>query len=646
MKIKLATNVNQFTKRAVSAGGLGLFLTLAACGGGGSDTPSSANTLAALPTATAPATTQPPVTDLALGSITGFGSVIVNGVKYDDSSTTVSIDSDAEKAVARTTADLKIGMQVELKHTSAVASDVMVSSALRGPVSAIDVAQTTLTVLGQKVLVDVTGADATVLDGFASFADIKANDWVEVHATESADGTLKATRIERESASDSTAIKVAGKLTALDGVAKTFKVGAVTVNFANGLVRPSAAVLANDQRVYVFSDTPPTAGVVNAKKIRIKDAKLTGVAQSNIAGLVTDFISAADFKVSGVKVDASKAKFENGALADIINGAAVRIKGSVKDGVISASEIEFKKKSGAESGVISVKGSVTDFISLSSFKLRGQTIDASGATFDGGKAADLANGSFIELQAQLVSGQIKAVKVTFIAQDKEGLNLSLAGLVQNYDKSAKTLTIAGTALKLLDSTAFSGGVLADLANGKLVEVAVVRKNGVFEIQKITFKNIAAIPLYLRGVAYDVTATEFKLAGVTITVDSQTKFTGGAAADLVNGSNISLQAKLLTAPDSLILGAGALPVLALPLLKAVQVELLGRPSLGTALSLEGVVSDFTSISNLRVAGQRVDASAAIIEGGSIADIVNGKGVKVSGQVEGGVFRATKLTLRGA
>ena len=647
-------NPNSFTKQLLGVGVIGFTLALSACGGASNDPQSAGSGQAATTPVTGTTATQPTqapagtTTDLALGSITGFGSIIVNGVKYDDSSTTVSLDSDTEKSVAQTTADLKLGMQVELKHASGLATDVLVASALRGPVTSVDAAQFTLSVLGQKVLVDVSGADATVLDGFASFADIKANDWIEVHASESADGSLKATRIERESAAQSTAIKIAGKLSALDAAAKTFKVGSTTINYANSTVRPTVAVLANDQRVYVFSDAGAIAGVVNAKKIRVKDAKLLGVAQGNVAGLITDFISLSDFKVGGIKIDASKARFENGAVADLVNGAPVRIKGTVKDGVINASEIEFKKKLGAESAVISVKGTVTDFVSLSSFKLRGQTIDAASASFVGGKAADVANGSFVELQAQLVNGQIKAVKLTFIAQEKEGLALNLAGLVQNYDKTAQTITIAGASLKLLDTTTFSGGVAADLANGKLVEVSVLRNGGVFEVRQLSFKNIAQIPLYLRGVAYDVTATDFKLAGVTISIDAQTKFVGGAASDLSNGSNVSLQAKLILAPESLTLAVGGTATtpstITLPNLKAVQIELLQRPKVDAALSLEGVISDFKSISNLRVAGQRVDASSAVLEGGVLGDIGNGKTVKVTGQIVDGVVKATKLILK--
>ena len=650
---------DELAQRLIKASALGLVLTLSACGGASNEpqSVSSSTSNSTLTTASNVAVTtglpvspaaQATSTDVAVGSITGFGSIIVNGIKYDDSSTTVSVDSDTEKSLAQTTADLKLGMQVELKHTAGLASEVLVASALRGPVTSVDAAQYTLLVLGQKVLVDVSGADATVLDGFASFADIKANDWIEVHATESADGSLKATRIERESAAQSTAIKIAGKLSALDSIAKTFKLGSTTINYANSTIRPAIAVLANDQRVYVFSDNAITAGVVNAKKIRIKDAKLVGVAQGNVAGLVTDFVSLSDFKVGGIKVDASKARFENGAQADLVNGAAVRIKGAVNSGVITASEIEFKKKLGAESSVISVKGTVSDFVSLSSFKLRGQTIDAANATFVGGKATDLANGSFVELQAQLVNGQIKAVKLTFIAQDKEGLTLNLAGLVQNYDKAAQTITIAGASLKLLDTTVFSGGVLADLANGKLVEVSVIRRGGVFEVRQLSFKNIAQIPLYLRGVAYDVTASEFKLAGVTISITAQTKFVGGVASDLSNGSNINMQAKLIVAPESMILATGGAVTLpstaALPKLIAVQIELLQRPKADAALSVEGIVSDFTSIGNLRVAGQRVDASLAVIEGGVLGDITNGKTVQVTGQIVDGVVKASKLILR--
>ncbi len=85
-------------------------LSLVACGGDSSDqtsmptTNSSPNNGAST---LAIATT-------AVGSVTGFGSIIVDGVKYDDSKAKVFVDQKGVD-VSSTVDSLKIGMQVEVK---------------------------------------------------------------------------------------------------------------------------------------------------------------------------------------------------------------------------------------------------------------------------------------------------------------------------------------------------------------------------------------------------------------------------------------------------------------------------------------------------------------------------------------------------
>jgi Domain of unknown function (DUF5666) len=64
----------------------------------------------------------------------------------------------------------------------------------------------------------------------------------------------------------------------------------------------------------------------------------------------------------------------------------------------------------------------------------------------------------------------------------------------------------------------------------------------------------------------------------------------------------------------------------------------------AMGLAGLVSDYVSKANFRVAGQKVDASAATFVGGAEADLLNGKSVTLEGKVADGVFKATKLTFR--
>ncbi len=610
---------NQHSRWLIATVATSASILLAACGAGSGSI-----------TSTAPAAGGSDVStkSVALGSITGFGSVIVDGVVFNDAATTVIFETNPDLPSVQTTSNLKLGMQVEMKHANGAASEILVVSTLRGPVTALDATNSKLTVLGQSVSVVSSGVESTALEGFAAFADIKVSDWVEVHAVENADGSLKATRIERESASESTSIKIGGKLASLDATAKTFKLGAMTINYANASVRPTGVVLANAQRVFVFSDAAPVGNVLNAKKLRVRDFKFPGIDAGNVGGLVTDFVSASNFMVAGIKVDATTAKFENGSATDLLNGAAVRIKGTLKDGVLTAVAVEFKGKSGAESGQVSVKGAITDFVSISSFKLRGQTINATGATFEGGAATDLGNGALIQLKAQIVNGQIKATTIKFLPQDTQGAPLALQGKIQAFSATAKTFSLAGTSMKLGDGTVYVNGSAADVANDKFVEVFTVKAASGWEVKRMEFKDPSLIPLFLRGVASDVTATGFKLAGVAVAINVSTEFEHGTSASLVDGTQVAVKARNLTVGG----------------LTALEVEILSRTPANLVLSVSGLVSDAVSKSNFRVAGQKVDASAASFVGGAEADLINGKSVTVEGKATEGVFVASKVTFR--
>ena len=203
---------------------LSSLLLIAACGGGGSDDSSSTGSSTDTGTATATAFTQ--------GTVTGFGSVIVNGVRFDDSSCTVTDDSGTAQALGA----LRLGMRVEI-DSSAVDTTTATARAhalrfgglVTGPVEAVDATAGTLTVLGQGV--DVTSTtvfDDSLAGGLAAVATGAV---VEVHGLlDSATGRITATRIEPESSA--TRYKLRGVVRALDSTAKTFRIGAATINYA------------------------------------------------------------------------------------------------------------------------------------------------------------------------------------------------------------------------------------------------------------------------------------------------------------------------------------------------------------------------------------------------------------------------------
>ena len=124
-------------------------------------------------------------TAYAAGPITGFGSVFVGGVRFEDSAATVE-DADGR---GRSRDELRLGMTVEI-DSSAISTDsngstasarrIQFESEIQGLVGLVNLNASTFTVLGQTVLVDATTVfDDRIAGGLAGLSTVPA---VEVYA--------------------------------------------------------------------------------------------------------------------------------------------------------------------------------------------------------------------------------------------------------------------------------------------------------------------------------------------------------------------------------------------------------------------------------------------------------------------------------
>jgi hypothetical protein len=395
---------------------------LAACGGGGSSSP----------TTTTGGTSQ--ATAFSQGPISGFGSVIVNGVRWDDSSASV-VDDDG---VSHSSGDLKLGMMVSVdggsvdrSNSSATPSGKAMSihfgSETKGPISSVDTAGSSFVVLGITVVVDAnTVFDASISGGIAGLAAAQV---VEVHGIfDAANNKITATRVELEDSTSS--YKMRGTITAIDLTAKTFLLGTQKISFAALAALPTW-VVEGVQAKAVLNTTPDSAGNWVATKLRPIGTSVEDRSEAEVEGSISVFTSVTDFEVNGMKVDASKATLPADTSV-IVLGAHVEVKGAVVSGVLVATSVKVETESHGGSGggggdhsgggtpkEFELHGTITTGTldtTAKTFTLRGIVVSYGGTVeFKDGTVANLLEGAQLEVKGTLSSDGTKldATRIDF-----------------------------------------------------------------------------------------------------------------------------------------------------------------------------------------------------------------------------------------
>ncbi|MBI2779643.1 MAG: hypothetical protein HYX62_07685 [Gammaproteobacteria bacterium] len=311
---------------------------IVACGGGGGDP--------------APGTGGSPTASrgLSQGPITGFGSVFVNGVEIEiPSGTRIEVEGES-----KTEKDLRIGMVVKIeweKDTSgrAAAKSIKYADDVQGPAQNINPTAGTLTVLGQTVIVDrltmfehTTGLNDATLPGKV----------VEVSGLRDASGAIRATRIEvKTGTSASSEYELKGVISNFDPVAKTFTIGAITVNYGSAISVPGGTWGSNT--CVEVKTSAITGTTLNATLVKLEDScslsggGISADSEVEVEGYISD-LNGSDFKVNGQAVRATSAtRYKMGdQFADVSmlkNDVRVEAEGFIgSDGVLVAKKVSFK----------------------------------------------------------------------------------------------------------------------------------------------------------------------------------------------------------------------------------------------------------------------------------------------------------------
>jgi len=378
------------------------------------------------------------------GTIDGFGSIFVNGVRWNTDNVDITIDG-----VFASESDLGLGMVVDIRGTlnedlvSGTASTVTVNDEVEGPISAIEIDGDNdaklMTILGILVIVERTG---TVFEG-VEFDTLSANDVIEVSGFRENGTRLRATRIEKKSVfvPGQSEVQVTGTISELNQ--DTFKLGELLVNFSEATLQglPGGA-LSNGQAVEVDGIADETlVRAVNIKGEQTISNTLEIGDNVSVEGVISN-LEGTRCQVDGIPVDFSEASItplgftlKNGVVVD----AAGTWNGSV---VVAESVVGTRGRIEIEATVESItantiqlrlfNGSVTILVDNNT------RLDDDTGVIDRLSISDLRAGDFLEVEALQDGSELIATRI-----DRDDLDDDVIQAAVTAFESGASVTVLG-----------------------------------------------------------------------------------------------------------------------------------------------------------------------------------------------------------
>ena len=281
---------------------------------------------------------------VASGPVAGFGSLYLNGIRYDTTGVEVQVDGAAGHV-----ADLQVGHVVVLEGRASDgdsrAETLRLDRDLIGPVSSVASGAPQFVVLGQTVTVSSETSFGDAIEP-ASILGLKTGNVVEVSGLRNAAGRIDATRVDIHTAAGP--LLVTGPVSALDTAQKRFLIDALPVDYSAAAVDGFATGQpANGDRVRVSGPVPGASGVMAATRVAsIDDARALPPDGGTVRldGRITRFASSTDFDVAGWKVTTTATtEYSFGTAADLALDKRVEVQGSVDaGGVAAAASLRFR----------------------------------------------------------------------------------------------------------------------------------------------------------------------------------------------------------------------------------------------------------------------------------------------------------------
>ena len=290
-------------------------------------------------------------TGIVSGKITAFGSIHVNGGKFEIDSSRFDVDGDTSADQS----DLAVGMVVRLRVESEdgvfgnTALEVVYDDEIEGPVVGVmtdpmDPTIKTGTVFGKTITFDQANTQF-VGTSFVFIGDegvLLDPDVIEVSGFRVSPTEITATYVRFiEDLGPDSEVELRGTITDyLPGLPETFKIDGITIetDVDTEIEVPNGML---DDGIYVeVEGVIRSAASVLAEEIEFEDEDFDDdVDDISLQGIVSDFtVIANDFSLGSQRVNASTAQFSPGLT--LANDLIIEVEGQIIDSVLIADEVE------------------------------------------------------------------------------------------------------------------------------------------------------------------------------------------------------------------------------------------------------------------------------------------------------------------
>jgi hypothetical protein len=295
-------------------------------------------------------------TGIAVGKITDFGSIYVNGNIFNTNLSQFIVDGDPNASQS----DLAIGMVIFVKAETnngtftGKALEVVYDDEIQGPVAALPAlvggeTQRTFTVFGQTVIIDDTdtlfqGAPAN--PGFG-FDTISNNDVVEISGFRTASNTISASYVEwKEALVVGSEVELRGTISGYNPPIEQFMLDTFRVDFDSMVteIETPNGMLSNGMYIEVKGTYQTGPVRVDADKIEFEDEDFDDdIDDISLQGVISNYVNNSNFEIDGQLIDASGANpFPTNALSLLDDGVEVEVEGDIVGGTLIADELELR----------------------------------------------------------------------------------------------------------------------------------------------------------------------------------------------------------------------------------------------------------------------------------------------------------------